>query len=82
MLTSLKRIKSTSATEVIQGSKTILYSYSTPVAMKGIDGWYYRATEKYSVTTSRHINQWLRSNDAMDAEYVTQERLNELIQEV
>jgi len=36
----------------------ILFSYKTPVAAN-VDGVFYRTTTKHSVTTSRHINQWL-----------------------
>ena len=39
---------------------TILYSYNTPVACMELEtGKYYRTTLNHSVTTSKHINQWL-----------------------
>ena len=49
-------------TEVTIGNKTVLFSYKTPVAARvltenGME--YYKTSEKWSVTTSRHINQWL-----------------------
>lgn len=37
---------------------TVFFSYNTPVAAC-IDGTLYRTSKKYSVTTSKHINQWL-----------------------
>jgi hypothetical protein len=42
----------------------ILFSYETPVA-----GWfestgYWKTTEHYSKTTSKHINMWLKSKEA------------------
>lgn len=53
-------------TLVTQGNINVLYSYSTPVAI-GIDQggahWTraYRTEKKHSVTTSKHINKFLRS---------------------
>ena len=39
---------------------TILYSYNTPVACYDFKNHtYYRTNEFHSVTTSKHINQWL-----------------------
>ena len=36
----------------------VLFSYQTPVACLSDNG-YYRTSNKWSVTTSRHINKWL-----------------------
>lgn len=44
-------------TEVICGDVTILISYETPVACK-INNEYYRTEERYSVTTTKHIDKW------------------------
>lgn len=39
----------------------VLYSYETPVAaMRYSDHEYLRTNQFWSVTTSRHINQWLQ----------------------
>lgn len=44
---------------------TILYSYNTPVACMELEtGKYYRTTLNHSVTTSKHINQWLHGKVA------------------
>lgn len=44
----------------------VFFSYSTPVAAKitnGEGGWnYYRTSESYSPTTTKHINKWLKRN--------------------
>ena len=40
----------------------VLVSYSTPVACLE-NGKFYRTEEKFSVTTSKHINQWLGKVD-------------------
>ena len=45
-------------TELSTEKGIIFFSYRTPVAAC-IDGRYYRTEVKWSVTTSRHINQWL-----------------------
>jgi hypothetical protein len=47
-------------TEIEIGDKTILFSYKTPVAYYE-NGKAYQTSKKWSVTTSRHINQWLKS---------------------
>ncbi len=45
--------------EILKGDITILVSYETPVACNVAGEGFYRTEKKYSVTTSRHINQWL-----------------------
>ena len=48
--------------EIVVKGKSILFSYSTPVA-----GWdengAFRTDEKFSVTTSKHINKYLGGKD-------------------
>ena len=39
---------------------TVLYSYETPVALITATNRAYKTDHKWSVTTSKHINQWLR----------------------
>ena len=40
---------------------SVLYSYETPVALiVGGSNRAYKTDRKWSVTTSKHINQWLR----------------------
>ena len=38
----------------------VLYSYETPVALITTGNRAYKTDHKWSVTTSKHINQWLR----------------------
>jgi NADH pyrophosphatase NudC (nudix superfamily) len=47
---------------VEKGGCEVLYSYETPVAMIVRDGRAraYKTDEFHSVTTSKHLNQWLR----------------------
>ena len=37
----------------------VLYSYQTPVALEAPNGKYYRTDQKWSVTTSKHINKFV-----------------------
>lgn len=56
---NLRPIKS-NMNEIEIGDYTILFSYRTPVAYH-LEGVGYAKTSKFwSVTTSRHINQWLK----------------------
>ena len=56
-------------TEVETDKATILVSYSTPVAACLKDGsGFYRTSKRFSVTTSRHINQWLHGANATERE--------------
>ena len=47
----------------------ILYSYQTPVAVITSNGHIYKTKQKYSVTTSRHINKFL---EGLESEEVNQ----------
>jgi hypothetical protein len=53
----------------------VFFSYNTPVAAC-IDGVFYRTSHKWSVTTSKHINQWL---DGARAELRDQAFFNSLV---
>ena len=56
----IKRIGSTSATEITKEDGTIvLVSYSTPVAACIPGEGFSVTSKKFNVTTSRQINQWL-----------------------
>jgi hypothetical protein len=57
----LRKIDKTAATEVGFSHATVLFSYSTPVAAR-FEGSRYRTAKYHSVTTSKHINQWLGNN--------------------
>ncbi len=50
-------------TELDTGYALVLFSYSTPVAAR-IDGQYFRTSEKWSTTTSKHIHRWLEGATA------------------
>lgn len=79
-MTTVKRIGSTAATEIGTSHATVLVSYSTPVAAFVLGRGYIRTADFYSVTTSKHINQWLRSKSALDrCETVPQAELDALL---
>ena len=61
------------------GPMDILFSYQTPVAARLPSGRFLRTSQKFSITTSKHINQWLRANNAEDIEAVPQSRIEELV---
>ena len=71
----LQRQGKTNAIEVDKGDRVVLFSYSTAVAVlvKG-NGWY-RTAQKYSGTTSRHINKWLAG---VEAKTVSQAEIDRL----
>jgi len=54
---------------------TVLFSYNTPVACCISGRGWFRTSKKWSVTTSKHINQWL---DGAKAEERPQEFFDEL----
>jgi hypothetical protein len=63
----------------------VFFSYRTPVAAKVPNpdgGWRYLQTlEKYSVTTTKHINNWIgrQDNTHGNIEYVDQKVIDALI---
>ena len=60
---------------------TILFSYQTPVACHVAGVGYFKTLKKWSVTTSKHINAWLRENDATSVAEVSQETFDALCAE-
>lgn len=53
-------------TEVEIGEYTVFFSYNTPVAYHKAGEGYFRTSQFYSVTTSRHINAWLSGTKALE----------------
>ena len=60
----LKNIGS-NQTELDLGFVQVFFSYETPVAARLTDGTLVRTDERYSVTTTKHINKWLNGCDAL-----------------
>jgi len=70
------RVKNHGSNQTIVEDKgcSVLYSYETPVALiVGSNNRAYKTDRKWSVTTSKHINQWLRKEgfDPKSQEEVT-----------
>lgn len=65
-------------TEVNTDQYSILVSYQTPVAYLDKSGTgFFRTSKKWSVTTSKHINQWL---DGAKSQTVDQSVLDGLLE--
>ena len=60
----LKQIGS-NQNELDLGFVQVFFSYETPVAARLTDGTLVRTDERYSVTTTKHINKWLQGCDAL-----------------
>ena len=63
-------------TELDLGFAQVFFSYETPVAARLTDGSLVRTAERYSVTTSKHINKWLAGCDVFT---VPQDRIDCLL---
>ena len=63
-------------TELDLGFAQVFFSYNTPVAARLTDGSLVRTDERYSVTTTKHINKWLQGCDALT---VSQDRIDCLL---
>ena len=62
-------------TELYISGKTLLFSYSTPVAGYDIDGAF-RTGDWYSSTTTRHINKYLGKGNGRE---VSQDYIDSLV---
>ena len=76
----LKKIGS-NQTELFKNGLVVLFSYDTPVAALLPSGRYLKTGTKYSTTTTKHVNSWLRGV-LSDVETVTQSVIDGLIDEV
>ena len=59
-----------------ENGAVIFFSYETPVAAQLPRGGFVRTSTRYSVTTSKHINQWL---DGAKAKEVDQSEIDALV---
>lgn len=72
----LKSIAANQTEITLPNGTQVLYSYSTPVAAYDADrGKWLRTNQKWSATTTRHINKWL---ETIDAESVDQSEIDNL----
>jgi hypothetical protein len=54
---------------------TVLFSYKTPVAAYVVGRGLIKTEKKYSVTTSKHINQWLEGREHETVDQLELDRL-------
>ena len=68
-------------TEIETSEARILFSYRTPVAAYIFGEGYVKTDQFWSVTTSRHINKWLKDGhgDLPQFKEVPQARLDNLV---
>ena len=67
-------------TEVTLADGTeILFSYGTPVAALVPGKGWIRSAQKWSATTSKHVNAWLRANCGGTVQDVPQWELDQLV---
>jgi hypothetical protein len=74
------KVLSANSVEVSTRFGEVLYSYKTPVAISFKDSYVlpngttlvgvYRTAEKYSKTTSKHINQWTATTKFLDQDVI------------
>ena len=57
----------------------ILFSYSTPVAALVPGKGWIRSAKKWSTTTTKHVNAWLRKNCGGTVQSVPQWDLDQLV---
>jgi hypothetical protein len=74
----MKALKALGAnrTQVDINGNVVFFSYNTPVAANLREGGFVRTDTKYSVTTSKHITQWL---DGASARTVDQSEIDALL---
>ena len=51
-------------TELTANGVKVLFSYNTPVAC-WINGQFYKTNKRWSVTTSKHVNKWVCSDNSL-----------------
>ena len=71
----LKQIGSNQTELIFNDGTHVLFSYETPVAVSTVDGMFV-TEQKYSTTTTRHINKWCAGTSSM---LVPQDNINTLV---
>ena len=75
----IKNLDSNMTLLVLSNGAEILFSYSTPVAGHDETGIAFRTTEKYSVTTTKHINKYLRDSHSHIVEEYSEEHIRSML---
>lgn len=71
----LKQLKANQTELHTDNGTVIFFSYDTPVAAQLHTGGFIRTAKKWSVTTSKHINQWLDGAKASEVEQIVLDNL-------
>jgi len=58
----------------------VLFSYEIPVAGFITGDGYFRTKEKFSNTTTKHINKWLKENQAENVDVISQEEIYKILE--
>ena len=74
----IKSIAANMTLVIFRNSAEIMFSYETPVAGHDRFGVAFRTTEKYSVTTSKHINKYLRDSHSHIIEEYSEDEILKL----
>ena len=64
--------------KITESGRTVYYSYSTPIGA-AVDGKSYANSERYSVTTSRHMGKMYKDMGYPNCEEVTERELRRLL---
>ena len=73
----LNKIGSNQSELHLDSGAIVFFSYNTPVAAFIPNEGYIRTMTKFSVTTTKHLNKWLRG---VGGKYVPQNVLNNLVE--
>lgn len=76
-MSTIRKFGSKNMVEMTLGNKKVLFSYQTPVVV--FDGEnYFITTEKFSTTTTRQINFYMREVGGRNPNYLQQDLLERL----
>lgn len=76
-MSTIRKFGSKNMVEMSLGDKKVLFSYQTPVVV--FDGEnYFITTEKFSTTTTRQINSYMREVGVRNPNYLQQDLLERL----
>lgn len=62
----LKTLGSNKTELHLDNGAVVFFSYNTPVAAQLAEGGFVKTNRKWSVTTSKHISQWLAGRNAQE----------------
>lgn len=79
---TVERVRRTAATLYrFDDGREVLFSYNTPVAGYKPGFGYFKTDTFWSVTTSKHINAYLREHKPSNVQVLTQEQVWEIYEQ-